>query len=214
MLRLRVVRPRQHELLAVGLPQLLLQGHHQRQLLTWVGDGLHVDDGDGGELREGGDDLVLAVDRPVLELREGADGDAVDVARQHPSDLAHVLFGLLVHDHAVVELDGPGALAGLEDDGLHAEVVGAELEAGARAQRRVEEDQGDRLAGQRRVRRLRLLLQVARLVEDRLQGVARVIESREEVPHGAANKQRWRCASTSSPQMTEAHRLSGRRRWL
>jgi hypothetical protein len=51
-----------------------------RELLAGVGDGLEVDDRDLGVLGDLLDDLVLAIDRPVLDLREGAQGFEVDVS--------------------------------------------------------------------------------------------------------------------------------------
>ena len=92
------------------------------------------------------DDEVLAVVLPALELRERADRDEVAVAREHAGDLLDVLLGLGVHHHAVAVLDGPGALAGLEDDGVAAHLEDADLERRARAQRRIEEDERDALA--------------------------------------------------------------------
>ena len=78
---------------------------------------------------------VLAVDRPVDELRERAHADQVDVARQHLRHFGDVLLGLAVHHRAEVELDRPRVLARLQHDGVAAELERAELEAGARAQR-------------------------------------------------------------------------------
>ena len=100
-------------------------------------------------LREALQHLVLAVVLPVDELREGAHADQVDVAAEHPRDLGDVLLGLAVHHRAEVELDRPRVLARLQHHRVAAELEGAELEAGARAQRRVEEHQRDRLALER-----------------------------------------------------------------
>ncbi len=124
--------------------EVLLQREDMRQFLHRMGDRLHVDDRHGRVLRERVDHTVFAVDRPVLELRERAHADQVDVARQHARDFGDVLLGFAVHDRAGVELDRPGVLAGLQDDRVAAELKGAEFEARARAHRRVEEQQRDR----------------------------------------------------------------------
>ena len=144
--RLRVVRPREEELLAVGRAEALLHRERERELLARVRDRLHVDDRHRRVLREALDDVVLAVVLPALELGERAHGDEVAVAREHARDLLDVLLGLAVHDDAVAELDGPRALAGLEHDGVAAHLEDADLERRARAERRVEEDERDALA--------------------------------------------------------------------
>jgi hypothetical protein len=179
--RLGVVGPGQGQVLAVERAEVLLHRQRERQLLTRVGDRLHVDDGDGRVAGERGDDGVLAVDLPALELGERAHGDRVDVARQDPRDLPHVLLGLAVHHDVVVELDRPGALARLEHDRLAAELMHAELEAGAGPQRRVEEQQGDRLAGEGLG--VRPGLEAPRRGEQGLDLGACVVEGREEVAH-------------------------------
>ena len=179
-----MVGPGEEQLLAVEAAELLLHGQGERELLTGVGDRLHVDDGDGGVAGEGLDDAVLAVDLPALELGEGAHGDRVDVAGQDARDLPHVLLGLAVHDDVVVELDRPGALAGLEHDGLAAELMHAELEAGAGAQRGVEEQQGDRLAGE--ALGVRSGLEGPRRGEQGLDLGAGVVEGGEEVAHAGS----------------------------
>src|SRR5690606_840904 len=89
---------------------------------------------------------ILAVDLPVDELGEGAYADQVDIARQHTRDFGDVLLGLAIHHRAELELDRPRILARRQHDGGAAELGGTQLEAGARSQRGIEEQQGDRLA--------------------------------------------------------------------
>ena len=183
--RLRVVGPGQEELLAVRRAEPLLERERERELLTGMRDRLHVQDGDGGVLREGVDDGVLAIVLPALELGERAHRDEVAIAREHARDLLDVLLGLAVHDDAVAVLDGPGALAGLEDDGVAAHLEHADLERRASPQRRIEEDERDALArevsgaGGRRGPPGRL--ELASVIEQLLELCPRPVERGQEV---------------------------------
>src|SRR3546814_10738626 len=86
--------------------------------------------------------LPISVERPVDELREGAHADHVDVAAEHLRHLGDVLLGLAVHHRAQVELDRPGVLARLQHHRVPAQLERAQLEAGAGAQRAIEEQIG------------------------------------------------------------------------
>ncbi len=127
---------------------MLLQRHDVRQFLARMGDGLHVDHRHRGVAREGLQGPVLAIHRPVLELREGAHADHVHVAAEHARHLGDVLLGLAVHHRTDLEFDRPGILARRQHDGLAAELVRAQLETGAGTHGRVEKQQCDGLAGQ------------------------------------------------------------------
>src|SRR5262245_25571372 len=87
------------------------------------------------------DQRVFTVVLPVLEAGECAHRDEVAVARQHSGDLDDMLLGLTVHYLSKIELDSPHAVARLEDDRRGAQLGGADLERGARAQRAVQEQQ-------------------------------------------------------------------------
>ena len=82
--RLRVVRPREDELLAVeSVPRRSLQRERERELLARVRDRLHVDDRHRRvAARSPSITRSCAVVLPALELREGAHADEVDVARR------------------------------------------------------------------------------------------------------------------------------------
>ena len=143
-----MVGPGQHVLAALEIAEVLLERQDVRELLARMRDRLHVDHRHVGIFGERVQHAVLAVDRPVLELRERAHADQIDVARQHARDFGDVLFLVAVHDGAGAELDRPRVLARREHDRVAAELERAELEARARAHRRIEEQQRDRFAGE------------------------------------------------------------------
>ena len=105
-----------------------------RQLLAGMGDRLHVDHRHRRILGEALQHAILAIHRPVHELREGAHTDQVNIAAQHLRHFRDVLLRLAVHHGAVVEFDRPGILAGLQHDGMPTQVEGTQLEAAACAQ--------------------------------------------------------------------------------
>src|SRR5690606_17647391 len=90
-----------------------------------------------------------------------------------------------VHDRAQVELDRPGVLARLQHDRVAAELERAQLEAGAGAQRGIEEHQGDRLALERIAGGVALV--AGSLGQQRIELGAAEVLGVEEVVHG-----RWR----------------------
>jgi hypothetical protein len=110
------------------------------EFLAGVDDRLHVDHRHRRVADEAREHAVFQVHAPVDELRERADGDHVAVSREHACCLADVLLCVTVHDAPLVEGHLPTALAGLEDDGVGAELERADLEGAARAQRGVEEE--------------------------------------------------------------------------
>ena len=68
---------------------------------------------------------------------------------EHRDRFAHVFCRPSVHDRAVPGLDLPRALARRHDERRAAETLHASLERGERAQRRVQEQQAQDLAGER-----------------------------------------------------------------
>ena len=95
--------------------------------------------------------------------------------------LAHVLGGRAVHHDAAAGLELPGALPGVDDEGAAAQARHADLEGGERAQRGIEEQQPEHLAGERA--RLGLRLQAARELEQRQHLLAGEIGQVEEALH-------------------------------
>ena len=89
--------------------------------------GQPVDHGHVGVLRELLDVLV----------REGADHDAVDVARQHARRVGDRLAAAELH------------VARREEQRVSAELERADLERDARSRARLHEDHGERLSGER-----------------------------------------------------------------
>jgi hypothetical protein len=173
-----MIGPGQHVFAVLQIAQPLAHGQRVGQFLARMGDGLHVDHRHRGVAGESLDHPVLAVFRPVLELRERAHGDEIDVAAQHARHFGDVFLGLAIHHLAGREGDRPGILAGREHHRVSAELERAELEAGARAHRRVEEQQGDRLAGH--LPPERRALESRRLVEQRVDlGTAVILRGQE-----------------------------------
>ncbi len=123
--RLGVIRPGEHVLLVLQIAQVLLQRHRMGQLLARMGDGLHVDHWHRRVLGKRLDHVVLAIHRPILELREGAHRNQVDVARQHARHFGNVLFGIAVHHRAHFELDRPCVLARRQHNGMATQMEGA-----------------------------------------------------------------------------------------
>ena len=151
--------------LAVELAEPFLQRHHMGHLLTGMGDGLHVDDRHIRVFREGVQDLVLAVFLPVHEFRESANADHVAIARQHLRRLFHMLFGVAVHDGAVLEFQGPHAARRRQHHRVPAQLIRPHIKGCAGSQAVVQEQKRNGLALQRIPMRGRL--QGARLVEQR-----------------------------------------------
>ena len=132
---LRVVGPGQHVLLAaqIGVPKCSCSASTcASSWHGWVIVSMLIT-GTVRVLREALQHAVLAVERPVEELRERAHADQVDVARQHARDFGDVLLGLAVHHRAQVEFDRPRVLARLQHHRMAAELERAQLETGARA---------------------------------------------------------------------------------
>ncbi len=145
---LGMVGPGQHVLAPAQLAEAFAHRHRMGEFLARMGDGLEIDHRHRGVAREGLDDEVFAIHRPVDEFRERAHADQVAVARQHARDFGHVFLGLAVHHLARFELDAPGILARCQHDGVPAELPGADLEGTARAHRGVEEQQRDGAPGE------------------------------------------------------------------
>ncbi len=142
-----MIGPGEHILSASEIAEVFFQRQRMRQLLTGMGDRFHVDHRHRGVLREGLDHRVFAIDRPILELRKGTHRDQVHIAAQHARDFGDVFFRFAIHHRVRLELDRPCVFARRQHDGVTAKVKSAQLEAGARTHRRIEEQQGHRLAG-------------------------------------------------------------------
>src|SRR5262245_34891375 len=104
------------------------------------------------------------------------------VARQHSGDLDDMLLGLAVHYLSEIELDSPHAVARLEDDRRGAQLGGADLERGARAQRAIQEQQCEGPALQQRP--YGIGPEARRLIEKRLQFPDGPVLGAGEVSHG------------------------------
>ena len=94
----------------------------------------------------------------VRAARERADAQSVAIVGQYGHAFANMFRRRAIHDGAAARLELPGALAGGDDERVAAQARHRRLERRQRAQRGIEEQQAEDLAGER----LRLGLLVAR----------------------------------------------------
>ncbi len=115
-------------------------------------------------------------------MRELADAERVDVARQRSRGVLHVLLGAAVHHDLFLGLEVVHLAVGEDVDAVAAELDGRHLERDARAETAVEEQEAQRLA--REDLRRALALVAARELEDVLELRAREVAGGEQVALG------------------------------
>ncbi len=117
------------------------------------------------ELRHRLEDGFGQIAAQILAVRERANAQRIAVRGQYGDTLAHMLGGRAVHDRTQARLELPGPLPRSDDEGAAAEPGHARLEGRQCAQRGIEEDQPEDLAGERM--RLGMALQPAGKLQQR-----------------------------------------------
>ncbi len=147
----------------------------------------------------------LQIGGEIHAFGKGADAERVAEGGEHRDGLAHVFGGRAVHDRAVAHLDVPGAGTRRDHEGGAAEALHRRLHRGQRAQRGIQEQQPEHLAGERL--RLRVRLQPrgqCQQLDDLLAAEVRKIQEARGAArrHGAssasaaASASTWRSSST------------------
>ena len=129
----------------------------RQRLAGMIGRRLHIDDGFVDEADHFLERGFVQIRLEVRAAGERPDAQSVTIVGQYGHSFAHMLRGCAIHDRAAPRLELPGALAGGDHEGVAAQPRHRRLHRRERAQRGIEEQQAEDLAGERM--RLRLLRQ-------------------------------------------------------